>query len=166
MQLGCTRDHENGRLLLNSLSGCSFFSEQALMAEALMVSDPLDDGILKRLRSAEASARRWRWAALFAAAVALISGAALAAAAVALLRGARQSDERLLGTWQSDADRTVSEHLKARPGLSELKAGQEEWAFRHNAGKRRFTYNPAEGRNSSKVPKVPGRLGFRLTVGR
>jgi hypothetical protein len=111
------------------------------MAEALMVSDPLDDGILKRLRSAEASARRWRWAALFAAAVALISGAALAAAAVALLRGARQSDERLLGTWQSDADRTVSEHLKARPGLSELKAGQEEWALRHNAGKRRFTYN-------------------------
>jgi hypothetical protein len=83
----------------------------------------------------ERSLRRWKWIAVVAIASAGILLAALVVTAVSLLRATHQTDERLSGTWQSDADRTLAALREGRP-VEE----KQEAALRKLFGKLRVTY--------------------------
>jgi hypothetical protein len=87
---------------------------------------------------AEQSARRWRRVAVAALFVAAGSLAALAAALLRPVRGAPLTDDRLIGTWQSDAERTVA-GIRARERVDD----RREAALRKLFGKMRVTYTPA-----------------------
>jgi hypothetical protein len=63
----------------------------------------------------ERSLRRWKWIALVAMTSTGLLLAALVLVVVFLGRPAAQADERLIGTWQSDADRTVDSWRERRP---------------------------------------------------
>lgn len=82
------------------------------------------------------SLRRWKWIAVVAITSTGILLAALTVAVLSLLRPARQIDERLIGTWQSDADRTITA-MRARRPVDE----KQEAALRKIFGKLRITYN-------------------------
>jgi hypothetical protein len=79
--------------------------------------------------------RRWKWTALIAIASAGILLAALLVAELTLLRSALQTDDRLLGTWQSDAERTIATIREGR-AVDE----KQEAALRKLFGKLRITY--------------------------
>ena len=81
---------------------------------------------------AERALRNWKWIAGLALASFGLVLVALAVALVVLMRPSWRNDERLLGTWQSDADRTITE---LRP-LDE----KQEAALRKLFGKLRVTY--------------------------
>ena len=86
---------------------------------------------------AEVSLRRWK---LIAGLALASSGALLVILAVMLallLRPARQTDERLIGTWQSDADRTIADLRQRRPADD-----KQEAALRKLFGRLRVTYYP------------------------
>jgi hypothetical protein len=86
---------------------------------------------------AERSARRWKWIAVAAFLAGVCSLAALVAVVVFPLRILRVTDEQLLGTWQSDADRTIAGIRAGRP-VDE----KQETAFRKLFGKLRITWTP------------------------
>lgn len=79
--------------------------------------------------------RRWKGIAVVAIASAGILLAVVAVTVVSLLRATRQSDERLIGTWQSDADRTLAAARQLRP-VDE----KQEALLRKLFGKLRVTY--------------------------
>src|SRR6185369_769492 len=83
----------------------------------------------------EQVSRRWMYVAV----AALVPAAVLFAALVAVLalpfRLARLKDDRLLGTWQSDADRTIAGIREVRPVDD-----KQEAALRKLFGKLRVTY--------------------------
>jgi hypothetical protein len=79
--------------------------------------------------------RRWKRIAAVAIVLAGLLLAALVAARVFFWRQPRQTDERLIGTWQSDADRTIDEIRARRPVDQE-----QEAALRKIFGKLRVTY--------------------------
>lgn len=87
---------------------------------------------------AERSSQRWKWVAV----VALFAAAGSFTALVAVLgfpvRTVRATDDRLLGTWQSDADRTIA-------GIRERKPvdAKQDAALRKLFGKMRVTYTPS-----------------------
>lgn len=87
---------------------------------------------------AERAARRWRWVAFASLVVAIGSVAALVVVLVLPVRGARMTDDRLIGTWRSDADRTLAGLREQRP-VDE----KQEAALRKLFGKLRVTYAPA-----------------------
>jgi hypothetical protein len=87
--------------------------------------------------SAWSSARRWKWCTV---ATLFVAGGAPAALVIVLVRPiriGRISDDRLYGTWQSDADRTVA-------GIRDRKPVDEthEAALRKLFGKLLVTYTP------------------------
>lgn len=84
---------------------------------------------------AEQALGRWKWIAGFALATSVALLAALVVAVAILQRPARQTDKRLIGTWQSDADRTIAELRQRRP-VDE----KQEAALRKLFGKLRITY--------------------------
>lgn len=84
----------------------------------------------------ERSSRRWKWVAIVAVLVAVGSIAALVVV-VKRPTAARITDERLLGTWQSDADRTLA-GLRDRKPMDD----KQEAALRKLFGKLRVTYTP------------------------
>ena len=63
---------------------------------------------------AEQSSRRWKWVAIASVFVAAGALSALVAVLVLPVRLTRVTDDRLIGTWQSDADRTIA--MIAVPG--------------------------------------------------
>jgi hypothetical protein len=83
------------------------------------------------------SARRWKWVALAAVLVAAGSLAALASVLALHVRAARVTDDRLIGSWQSDADRTIA-GVRERKPVDE----KQEAALRKLFGKLRVTYTP------------------------
>jgi hypothetical protein len=83
----------------------------------------------------ERSLRRWKRIAVVAIAAAGILLAALVATAITLWRPARQTDVRLIGSWQSDADRTIAGMRERRPADE-----KQEAALRRLFGKLRVTY--------------------------
>jgi hypothetical protein len=88
-----------------------------------------------------AEAERWsrRWKRVAVASLLVAAGSLAALVAVALsVRTARVTDDRLLGTWQSDADRTVAGIREQRPVDD-----RQEAALRTLFGKLRVTYTPA-----------------------
>lgn len=85
---------------------------------------------------AERSLRRWKWAAIVSLLVAAGSIAALVAVLVLPVRLTRVTDDRLTGTWQSDADRTIA-------GIRKPVDDKQETALRKLFGKLRVTYTPA-----------------------
>lgn len=87
---------------------------------------------------AERSSRRWKWIAFVALLVAGCSLAALAAGLAFSIRLTRVIDERLIGTWQSDADRTIAGIREQRPVDDKQEAG-----MRKLYGKMRVTYTPS-----------------------
>lgn len=86
---------------------------------------------------AERSTWPWKWIAVVSLFVATGSIAALVAFLVKPTRVARVTDERLLGTWQSDADRTLAEIRERNPA-----ADIQEVYYRKLFGKLRVTYTP------------------------
>ena len=84
---------------------------------------------------AERSSRRWKWVAVVSLLAAVASLTALVAVLVLPDRAARVTDDRLIGTWQSDADRTIA-------GMRERKPvdDKQETALRTLFGKLRVTY--------------------------
>lgn len=82
----------------------------------------------------EQSLRRWKCVAILA----MGSAAALLAALLATIfvRPGRLVDERLIGTWQSDADRTIAGIRERRPVDEKQEAG-----LRQLFGKLRLTYS-------------------------
>ncbi len=86
---------------------------------------------------AERSSQRWKWISVASLLLAFTSIAALVAFLVHHDRVALAIDERLLGTWQSDADRTLAE-VRERTTVTDT----EETAFRELYGKLRVTYTP------------------------
>jgi hypothetical protein len=82
----------------------------------------------------ERSLRRWKWTAVLAIASGAILLAALAVNLLSLRRPIRKTDERLIGTWQSDADRTIAVIRHRRPDE------QQEAALRKIFGKLWVTY--------------------------
>jgi hypothetical protein len=86
-------------------------------------------------RKTEWALRRWKRIAFVAFATSGLLLAVLLAVIIVLSRPARQTDSRLIGTWQSDADRTIAEIRKRRP-VDE----KQEAAFRKLFGKLRVTY--------------------------
>jgi hypothetical protein len=84
---------------------------------------------------AEHALRRWKWIAGLALALAGFLAAALVVSVTRQLWTAVPTDERLIGTWQSDADRTVAALRQQRP-VDE----QQEAALRRLFGKLRITY--------------------------
>src|SRR5437870_1342151 len=82
------------------------------------------------------SARRWQWTAAAALVVAGASLAALVAVLALAPRTARLTDDRLIGTWQSDADRTIAGIRERRPVDDKQQAG-----LRKLFGKMRVTYS-------------------------
>ncbi|WP_162097391.1 hypothetical protein [Gemmata obscuriglobus] len=88
-----------------------------------------------RVGKGEQSSRRWKWVAVASMVAAAGLLAALVVAVAAPVRLTRMTDDRLLGTWQSDADRTVA-------GIRERKPvdDKQEAALRTLFGKLRVTY--------------------------
>ena len=86
---------------------------------------------------AERSSQRWRWVAGLALLVAAASLAVLGTVLAISDRAGRLADDRLIGTWQSDADRTIA-------GIRDLKPvdDKQEAALRKLFGKMRVTYTP------------------------
>jgi hypothetical protein len=82
--------------------------------------------------------RGWKWVALVALASSFWLGMALAASYRSRPRAVAETDERLIGTWQSDAERTIEEYRKRRP-MDE----KRERAFRQIFGKLRIIYSEA-----------------------
>jgi hypothetical protein len=84
---------------------------------------------------AERSERRWKWVVV---AVLLVASCTLTALVIVLALPAwvdRITDDRLIGAWQSDADRTIA-------GIRERKPvdDKQEAALRKLFGKLRMTY--------------------------
>jgi hypothetical protein len=81
---------------------------------------------------AETSALRWKWVAIMAMLMAVASITSLAVVLRLYTRSSRLSDDRLAGTWQSDADRTIA-------GIRERKPvdDKQEAALRKLLGKMR-----------------------------
>ena len=75
--------------------------------------------------------QEWKWIAL----VALVAAASSLAALITVFPLRKKSDHRLLGTWQSDAERTIA-------GIKEIRPVDEkqEAALRQLFGKMRLTY--------------------------
>ena len=85
------------------------------------------------------SSRRWKWVA-FAALLIAAGSLALVTAGIALpFRNTRVIDERLLGTWQSDADRTIAGIREQRPVDD-----RQEAALRKLFGTMRVTYSTTD----------------------
>ena len=82
---------------------------------------------------AERSSRRWKWVAVVSLLAAVTSLTALVAVLVLPDRAARVTDDRLIGTWQSDADRTIA-------GMRKPVDEKQEAALRTLFGKLRVTY--------------------------
>jgi hypothetical protein len=105
--------------------------------------------------------KRWKCLAALATALAAILLVVLVVTVVVLRRP--RSDERLLGTWQSDADRTIAA-LRERGPVDE----NQEAALRKLFGKLRITYTPTayttelDGVTESNPYEVLGR--DRLSV--
>ncbi len=90
------------------------------------------------MAEADRSSQRWKWIAVTALLVAAASLAALVAVVALPIRTARVTDDRLLGAWQSDADKTIA-------GIRERKPvdDKQEAALRTLFGKLRVTYTPS-----------------------
>lgn len=83
------------------------------------------------------SGRWWKWIATAALVVSGGSLAALVAVLVLPARTARLTDDRLIGAWQSDAERTIAGIRERRPVDDRQEAG-----LRKLFGKLRVTYTP------------------------
>lgn len=110
------------------------------------------------MADAEQTSRRWKWVAIASLLVAAGSLAALVAAVVLPIRILRVTDDRLIGTWQSDADRTIAGIRERRPVDD-----QHEAALRTLFGKLRVTYTATtyttelDGKTESSRYEVLGR---------
>lgn len=101
-----------------------------------MVTDLADNNILVVLQSAEKARDRWKRIAFVALAFVLVLAVALIVVVAMLLRSEFVYDERLLGTWQSDADRTIAD-LRDRRAVDET----QEAGLRQLFGKLKITYS-------------------------
>ena len=79
------------------------------------------------------ASQRWKWVAL----PSLFVAACLAAFIAVSSRAAHVTDDRLIGIWQSDADRTIAGIRDQRPVDD-----AQEVALRNLFGKLRITYTP------------------------
>jgi hypothetical protein len=86
---------------------------------------------------AERPSRRWKWVAFAALLAAAGSLAALVVVLALPARTARMTDDRLIGTWQSDADRTIA-GIRERTPVDD----KQEAVLRKLFGKMRVTYTP------------------------
>ena len=106
----------------------------------------------------ERLSRWWKWIAFTALVVAVCSLAALATIAALRTRTPILTDERLIGTWQSDADRTINGIREARPVTD-----RQEASLRTLFGQMRVTYSPTtyttelDGWTDSNQYKVIGK---------
>jgi hypothetical protein len=82
--------------------------------------------------------RAWKWLAAITATSSVLLAVALVIVLAYPRRAAGEKDERLMGTWQSDAERTIAEFQRPRP----LEPFQEKRlaALRKLFGKLRITY--------------------------
>ena len=88
----------------------------------------------------ERALRQWKWLAVGAMAVAALELVAVAVLGVAARRPPhRTTDERLLGTWQSDAGSTIAAIRDQRP-IDDAQVAALQKLF----GKLRITYTPAD----------------------
>jgi hypothetical protein len=101
---------------------------------------------------AERSLRQWKWIAVASLLAAVGSLIALVAVLFLPTRAARLTDDRLLGTWQSDADRTIA-GIRARRPVND----KQEAAFRTLFGKLRVTYTPTILTTDLDGKSEPGR---------
>jgi hypothetical protein len=86
---------------------------------------------------AERSSRRWKWVAVASLLAAAGSLASLIAVFVLPIRINRETDDRLIGAWQSDADRTIAGFRERKPVDD-----KQEAALRKLFGKLRVTWTP------------------------
>lgn len=87
---------------------------------------------------AERLSRRWKWIAIVSLLVAAGLLIALIAVFALFIRTVGVTDDRLIGTWQSDVDRTISGFREQKPVDD-----KHEAALRKLFGKLRVTYTPA-----------------------
>src|SRR5262249_29425075 len=117
--------------------GISHFQSSPLLPAAAVVepSRAAAQAEAQMGAQAEQALRRWKWTARLALALAAFLAAALVVSVTRQLWSAVPADERLIGTWQSDVDRTIAAARQQRP-VDE----QQEAAFRRLFGKLRITY--------------------------